>query len=248
MLALTISRRTLLRHALSQLSYFGKDPKSCGLISPSSNFVAVPSIQEKTQTAPVTPLQHQHQHSNLQILSLGNYDEGGSESSSLSDTNTMLECSLYAWPKKMHSQFLEVFSLAAPFCSSSSQVADVKILLICQRTENDMSSWSNSVFEEREFLLEKFVNMSQILCTTLTARGHWADFIDPSSGKPYYSPQTNHTLNETDECYTAFGLEILDVGCCKVLYHKTWGTHVYVCSIFTTAPMDVVQKLLGTST
>lgn len=61
---------------------------------------------------------------------------------------------------------------------------DFTVVSICQRTQNDMSGWSEGVDEERESLTALYVDTATELCSMLNNAGYWADFIDPCSGKP----------------------------------------------------------------
>ncbi|CAF3414562.1 unnamed protein product [Rotaria sp. Silwood1] len=114
------------------------------------------------------------------------------------------------------------------------------------KTNTDMSTWSMEVENERNQLTEKFNKLAQEISTYLNSKQYWVDFIDPSNGKPYYGPSTSDTLFETDERFRNFGINIVDLGCCRVIQHLQHGTHVFVGCIFTSASkMDPhVQNLL----
>lgn len=47
-----------------------------------------------------------------------------------------------------------------------------------------MATWNEQVDDEREILIKKFVDTAQELCSVFEKEGCWADFIDPSSGRP----------------------------------------------------------------
>ncbi|KAL6069966.1 hypothetical protein STEG23_001475, partial [Scotinomys teguina] len=150
-----------------------------------------------------------------------------------------VECVIQTCPDLLQRDFESLFP----------EVANNKlmVLTVTQRTDNDMTVWSEEVELEREMLLEKFINGAKEICYALRAEGYWADFIDPSSGLAFFGPYTNNTLFETDERYRHLGFSVDDLGCCKVIRHSLWGTHVFVGSIFTNAAADshVMRKLSG---
>ncbi|KAL6728761.1 hypothetical protein Aduo_010499 [Ancylostoma duodenale] len=138
---------------------------------------------------------------------------------------------------------------------------NVSVMNITQKTENDMKAWSEEMEQEREMLTAAFISSATAIATTLRRCGYWADFIDPSSGRPYLGKFTNHTLFETDDAYKQMGFRIEDLGCCKVrpftvycarifveqvLQHVIWATNAFVGTLFTDAPADcqIVQDIV----
>lgn len=69
-------------------------------------------------------------------------------------------------------------------------------------------------------------------------------FLTSSPAQFYQQTPTAARLLETDGCYTHFGFRIEELGCCRVLAHALWGTHVFVGTLFTSAPLDTVATLL----
>ena len=77
----------------------------------------------------------------------------------------------------------------------------------------------------------------QSLFSRLKSDGYWADFIDPTTGTPFFGPHSNTTMFETDEKYRLLGFRIEDLGCCKVICHKDFGRKVFVGTVVTSVPI-----------
>ncbi|XP_013885428.1 metabolism of cobalamin associated Db isoform X2 [Austrofundulus limnaeus] len=147
-----------------------------------------------------------------------------------------VECAVQSCPQILKKDFCSMF----PEAPSS----DMMVVTVTQKTQNDMSSWSPVVEQERDQMLDKFVAGAQEICLSLQKQGFWADFIDPSSGLAYFGAYTNNTLFETDERYGHLGFQIEDLGCCRVIRHSLWGTRVFVGTICTNAPPTSLVKNL----
>lgn len=151
-----------------------------------------------------------------------------------------VECAVQPCPPRLAPDIGLMFPEAPP--------AGVMVVTVAQRTVRDMSRWSSEVETEREQLLQTFIHGATEICSALKREGHWADFIEPSSGLPFFGPYTNLPLFETDGRYSELGFSVEDLGCCRVLRHALWGTNVFVGTIFTDAPAQgsrVMEALQG---
>ena len=151
-----------------------------------------------------------------------------------------LECSAIECDEIMKKDFKSLF-----LDHNIQKDSYFSVITLSQKTINDMTSWNPDVEEEREALLENFIAGAKNICNTIKEAGYWADFVDPESGRPFFSAYTTDTFFETDHRYKKLGFEIQDLGCCKVIAHLHWGVHVYVGSLFTNAPIDhpTINKL-----
>ncbi|XP_034418094.1 metabolism of cobalamin associated Db isoform X2 [Cyclopterus lumpus] len=154
--------------------------------------------------------------------------------------SSSLECAIQSCPELLKKEFQSMF----PEAPSTGMM----VVTVTQKTQNDMTSWSAEVEQEREQMLDKFVDGAKEICSALQREGFWADFIDPSSGLAFFGSYTNNTLFETDDRYRHLGFQIEDLGCCRVIRHSLWGTHVFVGTIFTSAPpSSLIMKTLRSS-
>jgi len=161
---------------------------------------------------------------------------------SLNRSDENLECTAQSCPELLRRE------LTCLFRSVNLTSGPLTVITICNKTKNDMSTWSADVEVERDLLVDSFIKAAKDLCKELRSRAQWADFIDPASGRPFFGPYTNTTFFETDERYRQLGFRLVDLGCCKVIAHQKWGTHAFVGTIFTSAPHDseYLEQILST--
>lgn len=144
-----------------------------------------------------------------------------------------MEYRAHTCPKLLRKDFKELF----PERNLENLDTNLTIVLCSLKAEHDQMVWSSEVEEEREKLLETFIQGAAEVCLAFEEAGFWADFIDPTSGKPFKGAHTNFTMFETDERYRKLGMEIRDLGCCKVISHPVWGTYSFIGTLFTDAPV-----------
>lgn len=151
--------------------------------------------------------------------------------------NSNVECAMQSCPELLKKDFQSMFPEAP--------TSGMMVVTVTQKTQNDMMAWCADVEQERDQMLDKFVDGAKEICYALQREGFWADFIDPSSGLAFFGSYTNNTLFETDDRYRHLGFQIEDLGCCRVIRHALWGTHVFVGTILTNAPPNslIMKKL-----
>ena len=108
----------------------------------------------------------------------------------------------------------------------------------------DLVQIGEGVDTEKDFCLERFVSFAKRVTDRLIAEGHWADYIDPCSGLSMVHKDSQQIYGEVDALVTLLNYQTSNTGCCKVALHPTWGSAVYPASIFTKAPLDVLQNAL----
>ncbi|KAM7049267.1 cobalamin trafficking protein CblD isoform 1-T1 [Acridotheres tristis] len=118
--------------------------------------------------------------------------------------NAKVECAVQACPELLRKDFQSLFPDVPCRC--------LTVLTVTQRSRSDMSVWSREVEEEREMLVENFINGAKEICFAISAEGYWADFIDPSSGLAFFGSYSSTPLLETDERYRHLGFAVDDLG------------------------------------
>ena len=74
----------------------------------------------------------------------------------IDDSNRTVECKLQECPEFIHDEMMQLFP------DTTITRGDLRILILTEKTQNDMTSWSPAVEEEREKLLEHVRNNSRV--------------------------------------------------------------------------------------
>lgn len=193
----------------------------------------VPSLSELDAILPAAPFQRHIDTTEQFLTSIDEIDvDFVDRDLSIPTSVDRMEYRAHKCPVLLRKEFKDLFP------QRNIMEGELTVITISLKTKNDMTTWSSEVEQEREELLEMFIQGAAGICQAFEKAGFWADFIDPSSGKPFNSSHTNFTLFETDERYRKLGFEIHDLGCCKVISHPVWGTHAYIGCMFTSASID----------
>lgn len=119
--------------------------------------------------------------SHIELLNKLNTDKPLPNPNLFFEDKTNLHCEAHECPLLLIKDFQELFPR-----NNANLSNGLTVLTLTYKTENDMRMWSNDTDCEREQLLEKFVMTAKRMCSYLQKNGYWADFVDPSSGRPYY--------------------------------------------------------------
>ncbi|ORZ03344.1 hypothetical protein BCR43DRAFT_483183 [Syncephalastrum racemosum] len=130
---------------------------------------------------------------------------------------------------------------------SRQQLNTVLIVPVFQQCENDMVGITPEINRERDVKLELFIEWGNKVADRLAQVGMWGDMTDPASGYPVRSepgPSTYPDVQATHSLMPSM-VDVQNVGCCHILLHRDWKSHVYPATFFTTAPADILQKIIA---
>ncbi|KAJ1925697.1 hypothetical protein IWQ60_004405 [Tieghemiomyces parasiticus] len=127
---------------------------------------------------------------------------------------------------------------AAPTITETS---DLYIVPVCQPTHRSLVAVGAEIEGEKDDKLINFVRWADCLRALLAARGYWADFTDPCSGYPVYSPRGASFYPDVAGCQYLLRYAVTTADGCSVLVHPRWDTSFYPATFFTTAPPNVIE-------
>jgi hypothetical protein len=104
----------------------------------------------------------------------------------------------------------------------------------------DLVKTGEDVEIEKDFCLERFMDFAKRVTDALAKKGHWCDYIDPCSGLSMVNRNSQHVYGEVDALVTLLNYQTTNSGCCKIVWHPTWGSAVYPASLFAKCPLDAL--------
>ncbi|KAF9919017.1 hypothetical protein BX616_002986 [Lobosporangium transversale] len=147
-----------------------------------------------------------------------------------------LEYSIHTSPRRMTRELATVFP--------SKDLSNLLVVPTFQKCQHDMVAWDAVIAKEKDDRLEDFVRWSTAIHQGLKELGFWSDMTDPASGYPTFSERGRDVYPDVEGCQILLKYDFQNAGCCKVLLHPIWGSKIYPATFFTTAPIDVLLKVL----
>lgn len=97
---------------------------------------------------------------------------------------------------------------------------------------------------DRERFLAFFLEIGDDFCARVKKRNNWADFINPSNGKPRVGTKPYNSLLEHDKELAGRGFQISKSGSCKIVEDVSWENQGLIGTIFTDASVSTCFRTL----
>ncbi|KNE60942.1 hypothetical protein AMAG_06704 [Allomyces macrogynus ATCC 38327] len=216
-------------------------------MAPPSALVAAPAPATSTTSCPVLrptagPTSVSRPSRNRQVLPptpVAYADHDG--------TTIPLEVSVHAVGRRFARELVGVFPDMPAYTESLHDDSEPTLLVIpvVQPTAHDLVEFGRDVDAERDVMLERFVGFAHGLAERIEEGGWWADMTDPASGYPIRTRPGPRLYPDVPGIQTLLRYDAMNVGCCSVLLHPRWGSHMYPATFFAVAPARVVLDALA---
>ncbi|XP_013101217.1 cobalamin trafficking protein CblD-like [Stomoxys calcitrans] len=87
----------------------------------------------------------------------------------------------------------------------------------------------------------KFVLAAREITSRLRLHGYWADFMNPFSGKPFYSWASGKNLYKVDKRFRGLNMKLDKHNDCVVITSEDNAEQIFSGSIYTNAPSDYLE-------
>eukprot|EP00834_Sanchytrium_tribonematis_P001210 NODE_27_length_39007_cov_1.590650.p25 type:complete len:170 gc:universal NODE_27_length_39007_cov_1.590650:14761-15270(+) len=114
------------------------------------------------------------------------------------------------------------------------------VVILILKMQNDILG--NQQQEERDEHLDFVMSVGKELKEVFHHQ-YYVDYCDPVSGLIIGS-NSNNVYADANGCERLLKMDVVSIGCCKLVSHKKWGTNIYPFTLFTTAPPEKILKEL----
>ncbi|ORX56978.1 hypothetical protein DM01DRAFT_1334534 [Hesseltinella vesiculosa] len=128
---------------------------------------------------------------------------------------------------------------------TARQRKDLLVIPVIQQCDHDMAGNNDAINKERDVKLELFIQWGKRIADRLRGLGMWADVMDPASGFPIYSEAGPTPYPDVQGTQTLTRYDVQNIGCCHILLHPAWKSKIYPSTFFTTAPHDILVKVIN---
>ncbi|KAH8551987.1 hypothetical protein BGW37DRAFT_493154 [Umbelopsis sp. PMI_123] len=149
------------------------------------------------------------------------------------------EYSIHSPPPRFQRELTHIFP-----AMRRQELKRILVVPVIQRCDNDMVGVTKSTNAERDVRLELFVEWGKLVVDRLRSVGMWADIMDPASGYPIYGTPGASPYPDVQGTQALLKYDVQNTGCCHVLLHPTWGSKIYPSTMFTTAPADILIRVI----
>ncbi|XP_017786864.1 PREDICTED: methylmalonic aciduria and homocystinuria type D homolog, mitochondrial-like [Nicrophorus vespilloides] len=140
-----------------------------------------------------------------------------------------IACRIQACPQVLRKTVYDLF----PHRNLSQ--SDLSVVTINIKTDLKLLRKNNEM--ETEKLAQRFVMTAKNVCSKLRSLGYWADFINPFSGRPYFSVTVGNELYSTDEKFRCMDFQIFEIEKCLIISNEEdKPKKSFIGSLFTNAP------------
>ncbi|KAK5829169.1 hypothetical protein F5H01DRAFT_329678 [Linnemannia elongata] len=148
-----------------------------------------------------------------------------------------LEYSIHVSPRRMTRDLATVFP--------NKDLSGLLVVPTFQRCKHEMVAWDAEIAKEKDDRLDDFIRWSKAIHNSLETLGYWSDMTDPASGFPSFSERGRDVYPDVEGCQLLLKYDFQNAGCCKILLHPIWGSKIYPATFFTTAPVDILVKVIA---
>ncbi|OMH84128.1 Methylmalonic aciduria and homocystinuria type D-like protein [Zancudomyces culisetae] len=163
----------------------------------------------------------------------------GGEENMPGEIEVKMEYSIHKCPNLLKQELLMVFP------GIKNKMEKVLIIPTFQQTRSSMMVFDRESDIEKDEKLGNFYSWGKIFVESINKFGYWADIVCPASGIPVYNKDSTNTIySEVNSCQRLLKYQTINIGQCNMVSHPKWSTSVYPATAFTTAPIDIVERVL----